>query len=200
MKKSFLFLSLIAFVLYSCGNQEDNTTSSVDDGTNDSKLGLVDVNVHDAEADVLGEMPQYSDKAPGTSEKMDRAFENAPPMIPHSTQGLIPIKKDMNMCTTCHMPEVAVAMKATPIPGSHLTKYRPEVKLTKGDISIEKSKEVTQKDLGGKLDMARYNCTQCHVSQAKIDVAIQNTFETVFRENDLKNKSNLKSNITEGVK
>ena len=121
-------------------------------------------------------------------------------MIPHSTAGLIPITKDNNMCIGCHMPAVAAAVHATPIPVSHLTNYRPDVKITTGKIDVDASKKVVEKDLEGKLNMARYNCDQCHVPQAKIDVAIQNKFETVFRDKNLKHKSDLSSNIKEGVK
>jgi cytochrome c-type protein NapB len=143
-------------------------------------------------------MPEYSTNAPGTSQRMERAFENAPPMIPHSTEGLIPITKDKHMCISCHMPEIAVVMKSTPIPPSHMTDYRPDVNVN-SDGKITKP-NVVQKDLGGKLDMSRYMCTQCHVPQADISPAIQNNFEAAYRKREARNQSNLSENISEGVK
>ncbi len=202
MNKLFISVVLIAFIgLWSCssgGNQEE----AIDEvpANNDTELGLINADVHDDHSDNLDSMPTYTTAAPGTSQRMERSFENAPPMIPHSTVGLVPIKKDMNACITCHMPEVSVAMKSTAIPVSHFTDYRPEVVLNDGKIDVEKSKHVTKTDLKGKLSNTRFNCTQCHVTQANVDVLIQNTFETVYRDNGLKNSSNLVDNIGEGVK
>ena len=202
MNKLFISVVLIAFIgFWSCssgGNQEE--VKAIMPANNDTELGLINADVHDDKSDNLDSMPTYTTAAPGTSQRMDRSFENAPPMIPHSTVGLVPIKKDMNACTTCHMPAVAVAMKSTAMPASHFMDYRPEVVLNDGKINIEKSKIVTKIDLKGKLSNTRFNCTQCHVTQANVDVAIQNTFETVYRDNGLKNSSNLVDNISEGVK
>ena len=202
MNKLFISVVLIAFIgLWSCssgGNQEE--VKAIDEANNDTELGLINADVHDDKSDNLDSMPTYTTAAPGTSQRMERSFENAPPMIPHSTLGLVPIKKDMNACITCHMPEVSVAMKSTAIPVSHFTNYRPEVVLNDGKINVEKSKVVTKIDLKGKLSHTRFNCTQCHVTQANVDVLIQNTFESVYRDNGLKNTSNLVDNISEGVK
>lgn len=204
MNKLFISIVLIAFIgLWSCssgGNQEEVKAIDETPANNDTELGLINADVHNDQSDNLDAMPTYTSAAPGTSQRMERSFENAPPMIPHSTVGLVPIKKDMNACVTCHMPAVSVAMKSTAIPASHFTDYRPEVVLNDGKIDIEKSKLITKEDLGGKLSYTRFNCTQCHVTQADVDVAIQNTFETVYRDNDLKNTSNLVDNIGEGVK
>lgn len=204
MNKLFISVVLIAFIgLWSCssgGNQEEVKAIDQVQANNDAQLGLIDADVHNDQTDNLEAMPTYTTAAPGTSQRMERSFENAPPMIPHSTVGLVPITKDMNACTTCHMPAVSVAMKSTAMPASHFTDYRPEVVLNDGEIDIEKSKVVTKVDLDGKLSMTRFNCTQCHVTQANVDVVIQNNFEKVYRDNDLKNSSNLVDNISEGVK
>ncbi|MBI9034277.1 MAG: nitrate reductase cytochrome c-type subunit [Bacteroidales bacterium] len=139
----------------------------------------------------------YSMSAPGTSERYGRAFENAPPMIPHMTTGLLPITKDMNMCLTCHMPAIAVAMKSTPIPESHFMKYRPIV--NPEDVVREEVLVYTE-DLNGQLDQARYNCTLCHAAQANITVVFDNEFMPQFRTDDSKKRSYLHQNIGEGVK
>ena len=139
--------------------------------------------------------------APGTAGNIDRSFENAPPMIPHTTNGFVPIKASSNACLACHMPIVAAAMKATSIPKSHFTNYRPEVVENNGLYKVDaKEGEVTVKDLGTDLNKARYNCTQCHVTQAEISVFIPNDFNPDFRTEGDDKKSNLNENIGEGVK
>ena len=157
---------------------------------------------------------KFNRPAPGTSTKFERAYVNAPPMIPHSTDGLLPIKKDNNQCLGCHMPEVAKSMGATPIPPSHFTNYRPTTTLKDGELVKEGKKVGIQKgDMGNvgdiklakvkKLDhlyQGRFNCSQCHAPQANIDTAVGNTFKSDGLTSDLKTSSNLADIINDGVK
>ncbi len=197
MKKIHYFSLFAALLLFSCGGT--TTKEKVETQKQDPVAEQVGGLLNDDQG--LGKMPQYSDKAPGTSQRMERSFENAPPLIPHSLQGLVPIKKDANMCLSCHMPAVAKAMKSTPIPPTHFTNYRPDVKKKGGKYAVDaKEGEVYAKNLGDKLSKARFNCTQCHVPQAKIDPWVQNNFEQVFRDNNLKSSSNLSKSIDDGVK
>ncbi len=92
----------------------------------------------------------FTTMPPGTGIKLERAYLDAPPQIPHSTAGLLPITKSANMCTSCHMPAIAAAVRATAIPESHMNEEM--------------------------LSNARYNCSQCHVPQADVAVLIDNTF------------------------
>ena len=92
----------------------------------------------------------FSTSPPGAGKVLDRAYLDAPPQIPHSTMGLLTITKMGNACTGCHMPAVAIAVKATAIPASHM----------RDDV----------------LSHARYNCSQCHVPHADVAVLIQNDF------------------------
>ena len=195
MKKIHYFSLFAALLLFSCGEAKKEEPVVKQDPVAEQVGGLLN------DDQGLGAMPEYSDKAPGTAEKIERSFENAPPLIPHSTAGLVPIKKDGNMCLSCHMPAVAAAMKATPIPPTHFTDYRPKVKEKNGkyDVDAEAGK-VYEKSLGDKLSQTRFNCTQCHVPQAKIDPWVQNNFEQVFRDNNLKSSSNLSKSIDDGVK
>jgi len=194
MKKIHYFSLFAALLLFSCGEAKNEEPVVKQDPIANQVGGLLD------DDQGLGDMPQYSDKAPGTAETMERSFENAPPLIPHSTEGLVPIKKDANMCISCHMPAVAAAMKATPIPASHFTDYRPKVKEKNGKYAVDaKEGEVYAESLGDKLSQTRFNCTQCHVPQAKIDPWVQNNFEQVFRDNNLKKSSNLSKSIDDGV-
>ncbi|NOY52276.1 MAG: nitrate reductase [Deltaproteobacteria bacterium] len=101
---------------------------------------------------------RYPSNAPGTSRRIDRSFENAPPLIPHDISDMLPIKRGKNLCISCHMPDVAVGMGATPVPRSHLVDLR------------------TGRNLGGKLYQGRYFCIQCHVPQAELKPLIKNGF------------------------
>jgi len=164
-------------------------------------LGLRKTNLYDEDNATKGDGTQYGDAMAGTSQKIERAFQDAPPMIPHSVEGMLPITINNNMCKGCHMPDVAPAVKATPIPDSHFTDFRPKhsydgkefkkaVDEMKNEVSLEKKKE---------LIGARFNCSQCHAPQSKGD-APANNFEAQFRTKDGANKSSWNgSSLTEGL-
>jgi cytochrome c-type protein NapB len=95
---------------------------------------------------------------------------------------MMEITRDLNMCTSCHIPEIAVEINATAMPKSHF-------------ISI-----ITNKDLGDKMDDARYNCTQCHIPQTDgITPAVSNTFQAEFRNKDGIKSSNLIDVLNDGI-
>ncbi len=149
---------------------------------------------------------KYTSRAPGSGKKFERAYENAPPMIPHSVEGLLPITKNNNACLGCHMPDVAPSMEATPIPPSHFSNFRPMTQLgANGEVlkeghAIENTsdiKMVVRKQ--DKLYQGRFNCTQCHAPQAEIEPAVKNSFTPDFRSPDGASKSNLLDTLNEGV-
>ncbi|MGP1450664.1 MAG: nitrate reductase cytochrome c-type subunit [Wolinella sp.] len=135
---------------------------------NDGAIALKDVN--------------WSAPSAGESKLIERSFENAPPMIPHDLEGMLPVSKDMNMCITCHMPEVAEAVNATPVPKSHMYSIR------------------FKKDLEGKLSDDRFVCTTCHVPQANIDPKFKNNFTPSFRQENGQQRSNLLDVLNDGVR
>ena len=151
---------------------------------------------------------EFSKAAPGTAKKIERSYVNAPPLIPHSVEGLLPITASSNQCLGCHMPDVAKSVGATPIPESHFTDFRPKTTLDKegrivkdgkvventSDIKIAKFRKMK------KLNPARYNCSQCHVPQANVKPLVENTFKPDFQDPSLKSKSYLIKVIDEGVK
>ena len=200
----FLLTSVIAtMLLVSCGGNDEAKTE-VEEGMRSeasaNKLGFIDSDLANNDGDALAEIPQYSTAAAGTAEKIDRAFENAPPMIPHMTEGFFPITRSNNICLTCHMPDKSEAIGSVAIPESHFTDYRPELIKSAGKYKVNaKEGQVVAKKLN-KLSHTRYNCSQCHVPQANVTVDIKNTFESVFRDKDSKSSSNLDKNIQEGVK
>ncbi len=155
-------------------------------------FGLRKTDLYSEESDTEGDRATYGTDAPGTSKRIERAFQDAPPMIPHSVEGLLPIKTGNNQCITCHMPETAAAMGATPIPKSHFTNFRPthnfdgkqftkSIDNYKNEIAISKPSD--------KLSMARFNCSQCHAPQSRGDLVVSNTFEGGFSEENGKTTS-----------
>ncbi len=157
---------------------------------------------------------KFDRPAPGAAPKFERAYVNAPPMIPHSTDGLLPITKDNNQCLGCHMPDVAKSMGATPIPPSHFTNYRPTTVYKNGELVKEGKKVGIQKgDMGnvGDIKLAkvkklnhlyqgRFNCSQCHAPQANVDTAVGNTFKPDGLTGKFKTHSNLIDMMNDGVK
>ena len=162
--------------------------------------------------DVAPKDIKYDRPAPGAAPRFERAYVNAPPMIPHSVEGLLPITQDNNQCLGCHMPNVAKSVGATPIPASHFTNYRPTTVLkggelvkegktvgmhgqlgNVGDIKLAKAKKLNH------LYQGRFNCSQCHAPQANVKPIVGNTFKPDGLTGDLKAGSNLVDVIDEGV-
>ena len=147
-----------------------------------------DLNILRAANDVIDEDDikladiNWTKPAAGESKRYDRSFENAPPLIPHDLEGLIPITADNNMCVSCHMPEVAKDVGATAIPKSHLYSIR------------------NKKDLEGKLSDDRFNCTTCHVPQANVEAKFKNNFKPEYRDANSTSRSNLLDVLNEGVR
>lgn len=123
----------------------------------------------------------YSAPLPGSAKTFDRSYENSPPMIPHSLEGLVPITLELNMCVTCHLPDVAKDTGATPVPPSHMFNFR------------------TGKSDNGKLDDSRYYCTQCHVPQSNAPLIVKNQFKADFRDKNSTKRSNLLDVLNEGI-
>ena len=145
-----------------------NILRSANDVMDEEEVKLADIN--------------WTKPAAGEAQRYDRSFENAPPLIPHDLEGLIPITADNNMCVSCHMPEVAKDVGATPIPKSHLYSIR------------------SKKDLEGKLSDDRFNCTTCHVPQANVEAKFKNNFKPEYRDANSSQHSNLLDVLNEGVR
>ncbi len=91
---------------------------------------------------------QYTEKMPGESLPLERPYEGAPPLVPHSVEDLAPVRGD-NQCFECHFEgiELDEGHTATKIPASH--------------FSNEYSGDKQEDQVIG----IRYNCLQCHVPQ-----------------------------------
>jgi len=172
-------------------------------------LGLRKTDIYQEEKG-HGVQADYNRPSPGSSTRFERAYKDAPPMIPHSVVGLIPITKENNQCLGCHMPEVAPSVGSTPIPATHFTNYRPKT-ILKNNKVLKEGKEVG-KDLKNTSDIklaqtrktdtiykGRFNCTQCHAPQAKVKTDVANTFRPDFDKKTYKSHSSLADAMNEGI-
>ena len=158
---------------------EQELDSSTPPIITEESLGLRKENLY-SESGVKPVKEIFNRPAPGAAKRFPRSYENAPPLIPHSVDGLLPITKNNNACLGCHMPNVAKSVGATPIPPTHFMDFR------------------TQKPLGH-LAEQRFNCSQCHVPQANVKPLVKNSFKPVYRNKAEKHKSTLIHDLNEGV-
>lgn len=190
--KVLFALAVVATIFSGCANEKPKASAkdSVNQSFSEESLGLRKTDLYTENSTVASKTEYVSDQ-PMTSHRFRRAFQDAPPMIPHDTTGLLPIKTDDNRCVGCHMPEVAPSMGATPIPVSHFTDFRPRAKIVNG-VAVKTADEYKNETLIVKTDElqhARYNCSQCHAPQSQGNLAVENTFEPVFVSKDGSSKS-----------
>jgi cytochrome c-type protein NapB len=123
----------------------------------DDALGLSKTSVYDVPDPAVFE---YSTKDVGTvGKRAARSYNSAPPMIPHSIEGMVPITREANACKDCHaQPELI---------GQKLTQGVP--------VAVPASHYVDLK--AGQLYLGRYNCTQCHAPQANVKLLVESTFD-----------------------
>ena len=165
----------------------------------EESLGLRKTDLY-SEGTTVGEKTKYGKATAGTSKTIARAFQDAPPMIPHDVEGMLPITIKDNQCVSCHAPEVAPSMGALAYPVSHMTDFRPKTgmakdgKITKDGKEIDNTSSpklgnVSIKSTGGKLSGARFNCSQCHAPQSQVEPLVGNTFKADFTSKDGASKS-----------
>ncbi|MGM0519817.1 MAG: nitrate reductase cytochrome c-type subunit [Campylobacterota bacterium] len=205
--KLYKLIAIVGLVFtVGCSATSETNKTEVKKEISEELLGLRKTDLY-SETSTIGDKTQYSDKPAGTSKSYQRAFENAPPMIPHSVDGMLPITTNNNQCKACHEPAVAQSMGATPIPKSHFTNFRPDTKLGDDGKIIKDGKainntsdvKVASKNLQ-ELSGSRFSCSQCHTPQSEGNNVPKNNFQAEFRSEGLNSKSNLSEIINEGVK
>jgi len=156
----------------------------------ESSLGLRKTTIY-AENTTVSDKTEYVKDAPGTSTLFDRAYQDAPPMIPHDIEGFVPITIDNNSCVGCHDPAVAPSMGATALPKSHYMDFRPKHNFDGKTFtkSIDNMKNETSVKKIEVLAGARYNCTQCHAPQSNGNLAVESTFKANYTRLDGPSKS-----------
>jgi len=166
----------------------------------EESLGLRKTNLYTEAADTAGNKVQYSTNAAGSGKFINRAFQDAPPMIPHDVEGMLPIKIGNNACIGCHAPAVAKSVGATPYPSSHMTNFRPSSSYAVKGVNTSDGtlKHISIKK-EGKLVGARFNCSQCHAPQSEGQL-VENTFEADFTSANGANRSSWSgSKLMEGI-
>ena len=212
MKTMTILLSgLLGFTLFITGCVE-NTNATPDKvakpTVTEESLGLRKTGLY-GETTTTSSKTEYINTAPGESTTFKRAFQDAPPMISHSVEGMIPIKIDSNQCLSCHMPKMAAMVNATAIPKSHFTNFRPSTHIIDGEVVksgvvIENTSSAELSNVSivkqGDLVGARFNCTQCHAPQSQGNVAVQNNFEADYTSQDGASRSSWRgTKLMEGI-
>jgi cytochrome c-type protein NapB len=191
-RTKLIALSLVAGTALFVGCASDDNVSAA------KKVSSEQLSYRSAPLNANVETPKvvYSNAAAGTSKKIKRAFQDAPPMIPHSVEGMLPITKDNNQCITCHVDSAPYDKSIPSVPVSHMTNFRPDTKIAKdGEIekngkvivnsSSEKLADVSIKSTGGKLYPGRFNCSQCHAPQAQnVKLLTDNKFQPEYTSKD----------------
>ncbi len=207
MKKVVIF-SALAAVLMMSGCSDKSKPAQVEAAKplqTEEAIGLRKTTLY-SEQETLPSKTEYATNTPGSGVKYERAFDNAPPMIPHDTEGMLPITREDNQCIACHSPEVAESMGATPIPKSHFASFRPKSELDKEGNLIQDGKQVAGtndiKTVVHKLDelhKGRFNCSACHAPQNVGDPLVKNNFNPDYQSDTMKNRSNLLDTLNTGV-
>lgn len=171
----------------------------------EDEMGLRQTSLY-AEDKTTADSTNYAKTAPGESKVFARSFENVPPMIPHDVEGMLDITKEMNMCMDCHMPAMAEAVAATPVPASHLASFRPLTQYVGGEFKKDGKPVANTSDIivvvheREGLSMDRYTCTACHAPQSDNALIVPNRFTSVFRsEEGGATSSNLLDVLNDGI-
>lgn len=191
MKKGKIIGTLFISILYlSCSNSSKELID-------EDKLGLIDADVKSTETNFKTKA-EYSTTMPGASVRIERAFENAPPMIPHTTDGFFPITPKNNICLSCHMPDKVAVSGAVALPKTHFTFLRHKMEMKDGKYTMPVTDPNTKPT--EQFNRAYFNCSQCHTPQATVTVNIENLFTPEFRSATGLKQSNLTDKLNEGIK
>jgi cytochrome c-type protein NapB len=197
IKRNLVLVSVMVTLLLVSGCAVAQTSS-------EEEIGLRKTSLY-SEDKTIGDAANYSKAAPGESKLIPRSFENAPPMISHDVEGMLPITRDYNACLDCHVPEIAAAVNATAIPPSHFASFRPVVQNVGDQLkydgkAIDNTSDVIsvvhqREGLSGE----RYMCSSCHAPQSQNAPLVENSFSPEFRSKDGITSSNLLDTLNEGL-
>jgi nitrate reductase (cytochrome), electron transfer subunit len=121
------------------------TQSPQTGAVSDRQLGLRKTTLAD---DPLPPVATYAEAAPGEGGKLPRAYDGAPPLIPHTIDGFGTITADDNTCLLCHQNGATDPGDPPQVPRSHL-------------VDLRHAPDTVREAVAG----ARWVCTSCHVPQ-----------------------------------
>ncbi|NDJ27893.1 nitrate reductase [Campylobacter sp. MIT 19-121] len=178
MKKKIIMLACVcALTFIACQDKKESTSSAL----SSDEIGIRKTSVENENNVVLPDA-NFTTLQPGESNLIERSFENAPPLVPHSIEDMLPITRENNMCLSCHDKAIAADVGATAMPMTHYFDFQAG-KATGDEVSNE-----------------RFNCIQCHVPQSNAKPLVGNTFKPEFKSEEAKKRSNLIDALNEGVK
>lgn len=110
--------------------------------------------------DKAPEAKQYSQKVAGIGEQqlIARTFLTQPPLVPHSTEKYEPITAEDNSCLECHITDELRGKKLPKMGQSHFSKT---AKNSDGTPAVE---------------MSRFQCNTCHVTQVDAKPLVESLF------------------------
>jgi cytochrome c-type protein NapB len=101
---------------------------------------------------------------PGERPALLRAHPEAPPVTPHGIADFLPITREQNLCTDCHLIEDREEGLPTPIPESHF-------------VDDRNAPNTVREEIVG----SRWLCTSCHVPQTDNPPLVENRVTGVTR-------------------
>lgn len=106
----------------------------------------------------------FPDASPGENALLVRAYDGAPPLVPHSLDGMLPITATDNFCLLCHATGSTDPEDPPQAPSSHF-------------MDLRAAPTVVREEVAG----ARWNCTACHVVQSDAPVLVENSFSSAVK-------------------
>ena len=161
MKKLMLISAAASlFVLTGCNNAANVNNNNVSNKTV-KVTGIREASLNSDSQNLA--VVKYTSVAPmpGKVKPFKKSYVTAPPMIPHSINGMTPITVKSNMCLSCHLPQKAKTMGITPMPKDHFVD------------NFEGNRHIRR------VAGSRFFCTTCHAPQAKLNPVIENKFESM---------------------
>lgn len=149
-------LGLMA-VTFACASAADK--GSTDKAIDELNMGLSKTSVFDTPTPSVY---TYSDAKPGYNDRINKAWDELPPQIPHRVEEFLPVVIEDNQCLDCH----------------DVPKYigKPfNMDRTKKSKSPMSKNHYASEDLD-EISGARFNCMQCHVPLSNAKPLVENTY------------------------
>jgi cytochrome c-type protein NapB len=172
MRRNPWLAALLLAAPLAAGAAADKASPEADDG--------LDVYFRDTDLSALSaqDVETYTADEAGESQRLGRAFPDAPPQIPHSVEDMLPITASDNECINCHHPDNAAGPEDAPIPRSHFQR----AVMRKGKKNEAMAWTVEKYEDAGDLAGTRYHCTMCHTPQATNVKTPNSEFVTLKRD------------------
>ena len=148
----FLAILSLAAIITACATADKSSQAALDELNNGES-------VFDTPTPTVY---TYSNAKPGYNDRLDTAWEDLPPQVPHQVEEFLPVVMSDNQCLDCHdVPKYI----GKPVNTDRTIK-------NKSPMSKEHYASNDLEDVSG----ARFNCTQCHVPLSNAPALVDNTY------------------------